>query len=237
MSPSRFAKDRKARDVTPYREEPAPASVIPFRPTTPHPDRQPSPIVDRPVTPAPPEWTSVDAPINFTWVIPDELCGMGWPKSRDQVRFLVEQGIDHLVSLSPEKIPPHYAFPNLNHTLIPVEDFTGPTIAEIQKFLEITDDARRDGEAVGVHCAEGRGRTGVMCACYLIYYYDMEPWDAIRIMRRQRPGSVERKVQEETVVRFFTLLQDYGKSSLENLEKREKDLLEKEKRQQAELIR
>ena len=43
-----------------------------------------------------------------------------------------------------------------------------------------------------------------MCACYLIYYYDMEPWDAIRIMRRQRPGSVERKVQEETVVRLFS---------------------------------
>ena len=63
-----------------------------------------------------------------------------------QVRFLVEQGIDHLVSLSPEKIPPHYAFPNLQHTLIPVEDFTGPTIAEIQKFLEICDCARRDGE-------------------------------------------------------------------------------------------
>ena len=90
MSPSRFAKDRKARDVTPYREEPAPASLIPFRPTTPHPDRQPSPIVDRPVTPAPPEWTSVDAPINFTWVIPDELCGMGWPKSRDQVKLTIQ---------------------------------------------------------------------------------------------------------------------------------------------------
>ena len=58
----------------------------------------------------------------------------------------MEQGIDHLVSLSPEKIPPHYAFPDLKHTLIPVEDFTGPTIAEIQKFIEITDTARRDGE-------------------------------------------------------------------------------------------
>ena len=50
------------------------------------------------------------------------------------------------MSLSPEKIPPHYAFPDLKHTLIPVEDFTGPTIAEIQKFLEICDCARRDGE-------------------------------------------------------------------------------------------
>ena len=85
-----------------------------------------------------------------------------------QVRFLVEQGIDHLVSLSPEKIPPHYAFPNLKHTLIPVEDFTGPTIAEIQKFIEITDEARREGEAVGVHCAEGQSVVFIYvcdCAC------------------------------------------------------------------------
>ena len=72
-----------------------------------------------------------------------------------QVRFLTEQGIEHLVTLSPEKIPPHYAFPDLQHTLIPVEDFTGPTIAEIQKFIEITDEARKEGMAVGVHCAEG----------------------------------------------------------------------------------
>ena len=60
------------------------------------------------------------------------------------------------------------------------------------------------------------------CACYLIYYYEMEPWDAIRIMRRQRPGSVERKVQEETVVMFYDLLNEaFG--SLDNLEKLEKE--------------
>jgi len=242
MAPSRFSKDRtKPREVTPFRDEPPPASIIPLRPTTPGPDRPLSPVDplldNRPVTPAPPEWTSYDAPINFTWVIPDELCGMGWPKSRDQVRFLVDQGIDHLVTLSPEKIPPTYAFPDLKHTSIPVEDFTGPTISEIQRFIEITDEARKDGEAVGVHCAEGRGRTGVMCACYLIYYYDMEAWEAIRIMRRQRPGSVERKVQEETVVRFFTLLSDYGKDSVDKLDQREKQLLEMQRKQQAELIR
>eukprot|EP00092_Neocalanus_flemingeri_P024412 GFUD01026468.1.p1 GENE.GFUD01026468.1~~GFUD01026468.1.p1 ORF type:complete len:1011 (+),score=220.73 GFUD01026468.1:495-3527(+) len=239
MAPNRFSKDRKPRDVTPFRDD-APASIVPLRPTTPGPHRPESPVdpmSDRPVTPAPPEWTSYDAPINFTWVIPDELCGMGWPKSRDQVRFLVDQGIDHLVTLSPEKIPPHYAFPNLKHTLIPVEDFTGPTISEIQKFIEITDDARKEGEAVGVHCAEGRGRTGVMCACYLIYYYDMEPWDAIRIMRRQRPGSVERKVQEQTVERFYQLLSDYGKESIDRLDQRERQLMETQRKQQAELIR
>ena len=89
MAPSRFTKERK-REVTPFRDEPAPASILPLRPTTPGPNRPSSPVdpnvyySDRPVTPAPAEWTSYDAPMNFTWVIPDELCGMGWPKSRDQ---------------------------------------------------------------------------------------------------------------------------------------------------------
>ena len=51
-------------------------------------------------------------------------------------------------------------------------------------------------------------------------------------MRRQRPGSVERKVQEETVVTFGTLLQDYGKSTLEQLEEKERELKELQKKQQ-----
>lgn len=232
------------RSTTPRHNRPSSCSPCSeSRSTTPSPDSRPTtPGLTSPVcvTPSPekhPIWTSYDAPINFTWVIPEELCGMGWPKSRDQVRFLITQGIDHLVTLSPEKIPPVYAFPDLKHTSIPVEDFTGPTIAEIQKFIVIMDEARGNGEAVGVHCAEGRGRTGVMCACYLIYYHDMEPWDAIRIMRRQRPGSVERKIQEETVIKFWTLIQDYGKSSLDKLEEREKQLMEQQKRQQSELLR
>jgi hypothetical protein len=63
-----------------------------------------------------------------------------------QLRFLVSQGIDHLVTLSSDKLPPYYAFPELKWTLIPVEDFTGPTIGEIKKFIRIIDDARKSGE-------------------------------------------------------------------------------------------
>jgi len=199
MAPSRFRKDtRDKRDVTPFENDPLAPPEIPA------------------------EWRDLEAPINFTWVVQDELAGMGWPKSRDQVNFLIKQGIDHLITLASDKIPPTYAFPDLKWTMIPVEDFTGPAISDIRKFIQAMDDARQNGEAVGVHCAEGRGRTGVICACYLIYYYEMEPWDAIRIMRRQRPGSVERKVQEETVVMFYDLLNEaFG--SLDNLEKLEKE--------------
>ncbi len=99
----------------------------------------------------PAEWRRVEAPPNFTWVCQDELAGMGWPKSRDQVRFLVEQGIDRLVTLSSDKIPPHYAFPDLKWSLIPVEDFHGPAIRDIKKFLNIMDCARKEGEVLIIY--------------------------------------------------------------------------------------
>ena len=70
-----------------------------------------------------------------------------------------------------------------------------------------------------------------------MFVIPQEPWDAIRIMRRQRPGSVERKVQEETVVRFYQLLSDYGKDSIDRLEQRDKQLMEMQRKAQAELIR
>ena len=61
MAPNRFHRDkREKREVTPFTDE----TVVPD---------------------IPPEWRDLEAPINFTWVVQDELAGMGWPKSRDQV--------------------------------------------------------------------------------------------------------------------------------------------------------
>ena len=125
MAPSRFKKDpREKREVTPFNDDPTPVAP--------------------PEIPA--EWRDIEAPVNFTWVVQDELAGMGWPKSRDQVSFLIRQGIDHLITLASDKIPPHYAFPELKWTMIPVEDFTGPAISDIKKFIQIMAEARRDGE-------------------------------------------------------------------------------------------
>ena len=128
MAPSRFKKEpREKREVTPFADEPS--SMLTVVPPE-----------------IPEEWRDIEAPTNFTWVVQDELAGMGWPKSRDQVSFLIRQGIDHVITLAADKIPPHYAFPELKWTMIPVEDFTGPAIADIKKFIQIMAEARRDGE-------------------------------------------------------------------------------------------
>ena len=61
-------------------------------------------------------------------------------------------------------------------------------------------------QAVGIHCRMGRGRTGVMAACYLVYFYDMSPQRAITNIRMMRPGSVETYEQERAVLEYYDYL-------------------------------
>lgn len=58
-------------------------------------------------------------------------------------------------------------------------------------------------QAVGVHCRMGRGRTGVMAACYLVKFQGQSPDSAIASIRRLRPGSIETYSQEKAVVAFY----------------------------------
>lgn len=54
-----------------------------------------------------------EAPYNFSWIVQNELAGMGWPRTIANLKFLVQQGIRHLVSLSPEMLPPVQDYPQL----------------------------------------------------------------------------------------------------------------------------
>lgn len=57
-------------------------------------------------------------------------------------------------------------------------------------------------QAVAVHCMLGHGRTGTMLACYLVKTQKMSGSDAIREIRRLRPGSIETREQEQAVMEF-----------------------------------
>jgi len=57
-------------------------------------------------------------------------------------------------------------------------------------------------QPVGIHCRQGRGRSGVMAACYLVRFQDLPPERAIINLRLQRPGSIETSEQERAVVHF-----------------------------------
>lgn len=83
---------------------------------------------------------------NFSWIVQNELAGMGWPRTVENLNFLVQQGIRHLVTLSPEMIPPVKNYTHLQWTLIPVEEFEAPSMEDINKFIAICEDSRKRNE-------------------------------------------------------------------------------------------
>lgn len=87
-------------------------------------------------------------PYNFSWIVQNELAGMGWPRTVANLNFLVQQGIRHLITLSPEMIPPVKSVPLLRWTLIPVEEFEAPTMDNIEKFIEICEECRNRHEVM-----------------------------------------------------------------------------------------
>ncbi|CAH2057376.1 unnamed protein product, partial [Iphiclides podalirius] len=139
-------------------------------------------------------------PYNFSWFIKDKVAAMGWPQTVENLNYLVDAGISHLITLSPEKLPPIYDFDRkLKWTEIGIKEFGAPTLKQIIKFIEICERAEMRGEVIGVHCRHGRGRTGTMLACYLVHFKNMAPERAVLTVRVQRPGSCETYEQEKIV--------------------------------------
>lgn len=86
------------------------------------------------------------APWNFSWVVEDELAVMAWPQTPENLRYILKQGIRHLVTLSPEKKPPIHAFPDLKWTEIGIEEFRSPSIRQIEKFIDVCQRCKAKNE-------------------------------------------------------------------------------------------
>lgn len=142
----------------------------------------------------------------FSWVESQLLCAMAQPggtRSLEQdLAYLQESGVTILVSLTAEPIAPDELKKfGLTGLHLPVEDFTPPTMVQIEQFLAQVEKARLEGRAVGIHCTAGQGRTGTMLAAYLVSQGLTAP-EAIAKVRRLRPGSVETAEQEARVAEF-----------------------------------
>ncbi len=143
---------------------------------------------------------------NFSFVIPGRLAGMARPGRyrplAQALEFLREQGIRAIVSVTeyPLDIKAVEAA-GFDYLHLPVEDYEAPTLAQIETFLGFLDAHQADG-AIGVHCAAGQGRTGVMLACAFVTR-GMTADEAIAHVRDLRPPSIDTPNQEKIVHAFM----------------------------------
>ncbi|CAG9792802.1 unnamed protein product [Diatraea saccharalis] len=150
----------------------------------------------------------VDAypPLKFSWLIPKKLAAMAFPRNKENLKFIINQGITHLVTLTAGKKPPVDDIARLRWSEIPIEEFGVPTVEDVKKFIDICKRADKNGEVMGVHCRQGRSRSAVMLACYLVHFHRFMPDEAMNVVRMVRPGSLEWEEQEEAVGKYFMFL-------------------------------
>ena len=68
----------------------------------------------------------------------------------------------------------------MNFHWLPMHSTNNPTISDVNRFFQITDDARNKGEKVFIHCRHGADRTGVYSALYRVRNQNVKLSDVIR---------------------------------------------------------
>lgn len=144
---------------------------------------------------------------NFSFVVPGLLAGCARPGSSAPLQVDLQEmqanGIGVLVTLTEASFNPALIREaGLEYRHIPVVDFSPPSEAQFTEFVELVEDFRtKEKGAVLVHCAAGIGRTGSMLAAWFISQGKTAD-EAIREVRRLRPGSVETPAQIRALERW-----------------------------------
>jgi len=173
--------------------------------------------------------TGTKKPKNFGWVIKGQLCGLARPMFPANLKYLEDNNVGLVVTLTQEKEPAFYdalyVGRKLERLYLPVKDFTIPTFAQVDQFIAAADKMIGKKKAVAVHCEGGIGRTGLMLACYLAIKENKDAKKAIGAVRGKRPGSVETPEQEKFVTNYLAYRKAFIRRCLHNLTSRKALLL------------
>jgi len=98
----------------------------------------------------------------------------------------------------PEKLMVH----GIKHFNFNWPDMTVPSMTMILDIVEIAINELNSGHKIAIHCHAGYGRTGIAIACILIKLQGITSDDVIRMIRSQRPGSIQTKQQVKFIYDF-----------------------------------
>jgi len=134
-------------------------------------------------------------PTNFSWLIEEKLAGSGMPTSFDELDWIVKQGVKSIVTMTENSLPQQWVS-KLEYLHVPTPDFSAPDMQKIDMTVDFIHQNITDNQAVMVHCAAGLGRAGTILACYFVKYKKFSAKEAIKKIRKERPGSIQSENQE-----------------------------------------
>ena len=134
-------------------------------------------------------------PTNFSWLIEDKLAGSGMPTSFDELDWILKQGVTSIVTMTENALPEEWVS-DIGYLHVPTPDLTAPDMDRIDIAVDFIHEKIIDDQAVMVHCAAGMGRAGTILACYLVKYQKYSAKEAIKKIRKERPGSIQSEIQE-----------------------------------------
>jgi len=134
-------------------------------------------------------------PTNFSWLIEEKLAGSGMPTSFDEFDWILKQGVKSIVTMTEDALPENWVS-EIGYLHVPTPDLTAPDMEKIDTAVDYIHKNISDNQAVMVHCAAGMGRAGTILACYLVKYQKYSSEDAIKKIRKERPGSIQSEIQE-----------------------------------------
>jgi atypical dual specificity phosphatase len=141
-------------------------------------------------------------PSGFTWINKPLLAGMAEPLDLEEFKWLREQSVQILVSLTEDA--PNRRWVNESGLMLihePIPDMTAPTPEQLDRLLAAIRRANEHDMGVAVHCGAGLGRTGVVLACYFVDQ-GLSAQNAVARVRRLRPGSIETTDQADAVTDY-----------------------------------
>ena len=146
-------------------------------------------------------------PDNFSWLIEGKLAGSAIPTSKDEIKWMQEEGVKSIVTIREEPLDEDWTA-GMNYLHVLSDDMGVPSFDDLKSSVDYIDKRIQNKEPVMVHCLAGLGRTGTILACYLIKYEKMSAIDAIQHVREKRHGSIQSFVQEEMIFQYEKTLLD-----------------------------
>jgi len=83
------------------------------------------------------------------------------------------------------------------------QDMTVPSLSLAQNTIRVALTEILKGGKVAVHCHAGYGRTGIVVACLALILENLTAKEAVALVRKKRPGSVQTSAQQSFVSTFY----------------------------------